>query len=93
MGRKSSVCGDNPSYTAYVVNHVGKKTTQKLGILEPFHNMKSNLSVRNGGLLYEEHKSSLMEYERPVWRFAARSHDKKLQVLQSKYPRIATNAP
>jgi hypothetical protein len=29
----------------------------------------------------------------PVWRSAARSHVRKLQVLQSKYLRIATNAP
>jgi hypothetical protein len=35
----------------------------------------------------------MMDYACPVWRSAARSHIKKLQVLQSKCLRIATNAP
>jgi hypothetical protein len=35
----------------------------------------------------------MMDYACPVWRAAARSHIKKLQVLQSKCLRIATNAP
>jgi hypothetical protein len=34
-----------------------------------------------------------MDYACPVWRSAARSHIKKLQALQSKCLRIATNAP
>jgi hypothetical protein len=35
----------------------------------------------------------MMDYACPIWRFAARSHVRKLQVLQSKCLRIATNAP
>jgi len=35
----------------------------------------------------------MMDYARPVWRSAARSHIKKLLVLQSKCLRIATSAP
>ena len=35
----------------------------------------------------------MMDYACPVWRAAAHSHIKKLQVLQSKSFRIATNAP
>jgi len=34
-----------------------------------------------------------MDYACPFWRSAARSHIKKLQVLQSKCLRIATSAP
>ena len=35
----------------------------------------------------------LMDYACPVWRSAARSHMRKLQVLPSKCLRIATGAP
>jgi len=35
----------------------------------------------------------MIEYACPVWRSAARSHIKKLQVLRAKCLRIATNAP
>jgi hypothetical protein len=34
----------------------------------------------------------MMDYACPIWRSAARSHFRKLQVLQSKCLRIATNA-
>jgi hypothetical protein len=34
----------------------------------------------------------MMDYVCPVWRFTARSHIRKLQVLQSKCLRIATKA-
>jgi hypothetical protein len=35
----------------------------------------------------------MMDYACPVWRSAARSHIRKLQVFQSKCLRIATNTP
>ena len=35
----------------------------------------------------------MMDYACPVWRSAARSHIKKLLVLQSKCLRIANNVP
>jgi len=35
----------------------------------------------------------VMDYAYPVWRSAARNRVRKLQVLQSKCLRIATNAP
>ena len=35
----------------------------------------------------------MMDYACPVWRSAARSHFKKLQVLQPKCLGIATSAP
>jgi hypothetical protein len=35
----------------------------------------------------------MMDYAYPVWRSAARSHIKKLQVLQSRCLRIPTNEP
>jgi hypothetical protein len=51
------------------------------------------MSVRNGVLLNKQLIRPMMDYACPIWRFAARSHVRKLQVLQSKCIRIATNAP
>jgi hypothetical protein len=37
--------------------------------------------------------NNIMDYACAIWRSAARSHIQKLQVLQSKYPHIATDIP
>jgi len=54
---------------------------------------RSDLSISNGVLLYKQLIRPMMDYVCPIWRSATRSHIKKLQVLQSKCLRIATNAP
>jgi hypothetical protein len=75
------------------INQVRRKTTQILGVLRPLLNRRSGLSIRNGVLLYKQLIRPMMDYECPVWSYAAGSHVRKLQVLQSKCLRIATNAP
>jgi hypothetical protein len=47
----------------------------------------------NGVLLYKQLIRPMMDYACPVWKSTACSHIKKLQVLQSKCLRIATNSP
>jgi hypothetical protein len=59
----------------------------------PLLNRRSGLSIRNGVLLYRQLIRPMMDYACPVWRSAARSHIRKLQVLQSKCLRIAAGAP
>jgi hypothetical protein len=44
-------------------------------------------------LLYKQLIRPMMDYACPIWRSAASSHVKKLQVLQSMWLHIATNAP
>jgi hypothetical protein len=61
--------------------------------LGPLLNRRSELSVRNGVLLYKQLIRPLMDYARPVWRSAARIHVRRLQVLQSKCLRLVTGAP
>jgi hypothetical protein len=56
-------------------------------------NRKSDLSVRNGVLLYKQLIRPMMDYACPAWRSAARYHVRRMQVLQSKCLRIATGAP
>jgi len=62
-------------------------------MLNPLQNTKSDLSVRNGVLLYKLFIRPMMDYACPAWRSAARSHVRRLQVLQSKCLRLATGAP
>jgi len=64
-----------------------------MGMLGPLLNRKSDLSVRNGVLLYTQLIRPLMDYACPAWRSAARSHVRRLQVLQSKCLRLAIGAP
>jgi hypothetical protein len=62
-------------------------------MLSPLLNRKSDVSVRNGVLLYKQLVRPMMDYACPALRFAARSHVRKLQVLQSKCLRLAAGAP
>jgi hypothetical protein len=75
------------------VDQVRKKASQRLGVLGPLFNRRSGISIRNGVLLYRQLIRPMMDYACPVWRSAARSHIRKLQVLLSKCLRIATGAP
>jgi hypothetical protein len=75
------------------VNQVRKKSAQRLGVLGPLLNRRSGLPVGNGVLLYKQLIRLMMDYACQIWRSAARSHVRKLQVLQSKCLRIATSAP
>jgi len=62
-------------------------------MLGPLLNRKSDLSVRNGVLLYKQLIRPMMDYACPAWRSDARSHVRRLQVLQSKCLRLALGAP
>jgi hypothetical protein len=64
-----------------------------MGMLDFLLNMKSDLSVRNGVLLYKLLVRPMMDYAYPAWRSAARSRVRRLQVLQSKCLRLAIGAP
>jgi hypothetical protein len=75
------------------VGQVRRKAAQRLGILGSLLNRRNGLSIRNGVLLYKQLIRPMMDYACPVWRSAACSHVNKLQALQSKCLRIATNAP
>ena len=75
------------------IDQVRRRTAQRMCMLGPFLNRKSDQSIRNGVLLYKQLILPLIDYACPTWRSAARSHVRRLQVLQSKYLRLATGAP
>jgi hypothetical protein len=96
MGRNYSLSGvtlDKRLTWSTHIEQVRKKTAQRMGMLGPLLNRKSVLSVRNGVLLYKQLIRSMMGYACPVWRSTARTHARRLQVLQSKCLRLATVAP
>ena len=75
------------------IDQVRKETAQRMGMLGPLLNRKSDRSVRNGVLLYKQLIRPMMNYAFPAWRSAARNHVRRLQVLQSKCLRLATVPP
>jgi hypothetical protein len=72
------------------IDQVRKKASQRLGVLGPLLNRRSGLSYSKGVLLYRQLIRPMMDYACPVWISAARSHIRKLRVVQSKCLRIAT---
>jgi hypothetical protein len=56
-------------------------------------NRNSDLYVRNGVLLSKQLIRPMMDYACPAWRSTARSHVRRLQVLQSNCLCLATGAP
>jgi len=61
--------------------------------LGPLLNRKSDLSVRNGVLLYKQLIHPMMDYACPMRSSAARTLVRRLQLLQSKCVHLATGAP
>jgi hypothetical protein len=74
------------------VDRVRKRAAERLGVLGPFLNRRSGLSIRNGVLLYKQLIHPTMDYACPIWRSAARSHIQKqasltIQVSSHSYQR------
>ena len=91
--RYPGVTLDTPLTWSPHIDQVRKRTAQRVGMLGPLLTRKSDLSVRNGVLLYKKLIRPMMDYACPAWRSAARTHVRRLQVLQSKCLRLATVAP
>ena len=75
------------------IDQVRKKTAQRMGMLDALLNKRSDISIRNGVLLHTQLIRPMMDYACPAWRLAARTHVGMLQVLQSKFLRLARGVP
>jgi len=96
MVRHYSLSGGDSRYATHLVaSHRSglEEEYPKDGNAGPLLNRKSELSVRNGVLLYKQLIRPQMDYVCPAWRSATRSHVRWLQVLQSKCLRLATGTP
>ena len=74
------------------IDQVRKKTAQRLGMLGPLLNRRSDLSIRNEVPLYKQRILPMMYYACPARRFAARTHVCRLQVSKSKCLRFTLGA-
>jgi hypothetical protein len=74
------------------IHQISRRTAQRMGLLGPLLNRRSELSIKNGVLLYKQLIRPLMDYAYLVWRSAARTHVGRLQVLQFKFLLLATGA-
>jgi hypothetical protein len=63
------------------IDQVRQKTAQKIGMLVPLLNVRSDLYARNRDLLYKQLIRPMMDYVCSAWRSAARTHVRRLQVL------------
>jgi hypothetical protein len=75
------------------IDQIRKRTAKRIGVLGPLLNRKSDLSFGNGVLLYKQLVRLMTDYSCPAWRSVARTHVRRLQVLQSECLRLATGAP
>jgi hypothetical protein len=74
------------------IDQIRKGTAERMGLLCPLLNVKSELSIRDGVLLYKPLLRPSMDYACPAWLSPARCHVRKLLVLQSKGLRFVTCA-
>lgn len=73
------------------VDQVRNRAAQRLGRLGPLL-IRTGLSIRNAFLLYKQLIPSMMDYVFSIWRSAASTHNRKVQVLKFNCLRIATIA-
>lgn len=69
------------------------KGTLMLKRLYPIINRRSKASTANKLAVYKLIVAPMLEYGSPVWQGCARTHRKKLQVLQNKYLKMILNLP
>ena len=74
------------------IDRVGNNA-QRMGMLGPLLNRKSDLSVRKEVLLYKEIIRPVMDYAYAAWRTAAHIHVRRLHTLQSKCLHLAMVPP
>jgi len=74
------------------IDQARKRAAQRMGMLGPLLNRKSDLSIRNE-VLYKERIHAMMNYMCPAWRSVSLTHVRILQLLGSKCLRLATGDP
>ncbi|KAJ4428736.1 hypothetical protein ANN_25729 [Periplaneta americana] len=68
-------------------------TSSRIRKLYPLVNRRSQIGLDCSMLLYTSLVRPLLTYAAPVWGTANKTHMHRLQVLQNKFLRTATNAP
>lgn len=79
-------------FRAHVDDRVAKGTLM-LKRLYPIINRRSKISTTNKLAVYKLIVAPMLEYGSPVWQGCAKTHRRKLQVLQNKYLKMILNLP
>lgn len=69
------------------------KSTIMIKKLYPLINRRSKMSTANKLAIYKQVVLPMLEYASPVWKGCARTHIKKLQVVQNKFLKMILNLP
>ena len=93
MGRYLRVTLDKWMNWSPRIEQFRRIAAQRLRVLIPILKRKSLLSIRNGFLPYKKLFRPKMDNACPICRFAAPTHIRRLQVLQSKCLRLPTDSP
>lgn len=80
------------TWAPHITGSVRKAKAAKAQLM-PLVGRRSKLSVKNKLLLYKAVIRPAMMYGSEIWGAAAKSHLKKLQVVQNQMLRTITNAP
>jgi len=78
---------------ALYIAQVTKRAAQRPGMVGTLLNMRDDLSVRNGVVLFKQLIRCVLDYACPMRRSAALTHVRRLRMLQSKCLYLATDAP
>ncbi|GBO07200.1 RNA-directed DNA polymerase from mobile element jockey [Araneus ventricosus] len=69
------------------------KFWNKVHMIIPLIGRHSPLSLNNKVLLFKQILRPILTYSAPIWCITAKTHRRKIQILQNKILRIMTNAP
>jgi hypothetical protein len=69
------------------------KALKLIGVYYSLINKKSDLTLNNKLLLYKAAFRSILTYASPVWIDAAKTHLKKIQIVQNKILKILLKKP
>lgn len=75
------------------IDHVIEKTNKKIKVLYSLINRNSKLNINNKLLLYKIVLRPTLTYACPIFNEIAKSHLKKLQIIQSKILKTMLNVP
>lgn len=75
------------------IDNTRKKAIKSMSALYPLISRRSTLNIKNKLLLYKAVIRPIMSYASPIWRRAAPTNRKKLQIVQNKCLKIIHNLP
>lgn len=75
------------------VEYILEKSQKTIRLLYPLINRRSRLSIDLKLLLYKSIFRPALTYASPVWSTCAKSHRKRLQILQNKLLKMFMNLP